>query len=213
MLWCCCQQSNEQSSIVGSIIQMRTVLHPYPGPPAPFNPLPVGQIFQNAANSATAYHWDDPAVAFYETVGAIIAVAGITGSAISTATLEVPLGLFASGFGGYYPEGQFNFRIYGLPAAFNWGQNLGSIARSNLRGPVDWNITRPVGTPADRGDVQTSPNIASVINAITGRDGTKTIGLLLEPFGTRDNQNVPSQLNAITYITRDYGAARLAIGT
>jgi hypothetical protein len=24
---------------------------------------------------------------------------------------------------------------------------------------------------------------------------------------------VPSQLNAITYLTRDYGAARLAIGT
>jgi hypothetical protein len=213
MLWCCCEQSNEQTINIGSIIGIRTVLHPYPGPPAPFDPLPIGQVLQNAANSATTYHWDDPAVAFYETSGAIIAAAGVTGSAITTATIDAPLGLFASGFGGYYPEGQFNFKVYGLPAAFNWGQNLGSIARSSLRGPIDWSITRPVGTPGDPGGVQTSPNVASVINAITGRDGSKVIGLLLEPFGTRDNQNNVSQLNAITYITRNYGAARLSIGS
>lgn len=174
-------------------------------------------IYLNDINTSDLFrlntlYWYDQFSAFnkWRGDGILMAFPGVENATYSSAIMRLPLG---RGFSIQppAPEAMHDYDIYVLPSAsstltFN-GQ---SVSRSNLLGPVPWTLDRPLITAQSEGRTHDSPDIAILVNQVSGRSASKYVLALLHPSGTLDNISESSNVPYIG-INEDYGLRQMLL--
>lgn len=180
----------------------------------PRDPIFLENINTSSLFRANTLYWYDQFSAFakWRADGVIIAFPGVDNTTYASAVMRLPLG---RGFSVQPnpPEALHDYDIFVLPTArtsLNMsGQN---VARGSLIGPVPWTLDRPLITGLSEGRTHDSPDIASLVNQVSGRSPAKYVIVLLHPKGLHDNISFSSNVPYIG-INEDYGLRQLLLTT
>lgn len=199
MLWCCCQQPNAEFDWrwyphYGHYV--RDVNEGFWGP----NSLRDSDIWQDGS-ALSNWEWEysgageyNGQVVYYTRSETVLhsgpQVPSFANGVYSDVRIRANL-LFGPPVSSGHPSPPFDINIYVLDdtwpnlayvAGYSSGQDITWFRERSLIGPVLWEMKNNVHTGFGL-SVETSPNIASLVNQIANRDATRHSFILLAPVG------------------------------